>query len=268
MNPDKITPSALLEKKRRSEKIVALTAYDHFSAKVLDAVGVDIILVGDSLGMVFLGYENTMRVTMEEMLHHTRAVTRARPRAMLVGDMPFLSYQTSVRDAVTNAGRFVRDGGAQAVKVEGGREVSEQIRAILNAGIPVMGHLGMRPQQTLRVEGYRVYGKDKREATRIWEDAILLQKLGVFALVLECVPAVLARKIGKALRIPVIGIGAGKDCDGQILVLHDLMGFTDFPKPKFVKRYLDMATLMKKAVHQYKKEVLLGIYPGKEHSYE
>ncbi len=268
MKPDKITPSFLAQKKKRGEKIVALTAYDHFSAKILDAVGVDIILVGDSLGMVFLGYENTMRVTMEEMLHHIRAVTRARPRAMLVGDMPFLSYQTSTREAVANAGRFVRDGGAQAVKVEGGHEVADKIRVILEAGIPVMGHLGMRPQQTLRVEGYRLQGKDKRDAVRMLKDAKLLEKLGVFALVLECVPSALASKISKALRIPVIGIGAGKDCDGQILVLHDMVGFTDFPKPKFVKRYADMATMMKKAVYQYKKEVIAGVYPDREHSYD
>ncbi len=265
---DKITASCLHEKKQRGEKIVAITAYDNMSAKIVDTAGVDVILVGDSLGMVFLGYENTMRVAMEEMLHHMRAVTRARPRALLVGDMPFMSYHGSSRDAVLNAGRFVRDGGAQAVKLEGGAEVADKIRAILDSGIPVMGHLGMRPQQTLRVEGYRVQGRDARSAAEMMKDAKLLEKLGVFALVLECVPAALARKISRALKIPTIGIGAGIDCDGQILVLHDLIGFTDFPKPKFVKRYLDMATLMKKAVAQYKKEVVKGIYPDEEHSYK
>lgn len=246
---------------------MAITAYDNLSAKIVDEIGVDVILVGDSLGMVLLGYENTMRVTMEEMLHHTRAVTRARPKAMLVGDMPFMSYHASTRDAVQNAGRFIRDGGAQAVKVEGGSEMAEKIQSILDSGVPVMGHLGMRPQQTLRVEGYRVQGRDAKTAAQICKDAKLLEKIGIFALVLECVPSALARKISRALKIPTIGIGAGKDCDGQILVLNDLIGFTDFPKPRFVKRYLDMATLMKKAVYRYKQEVVGGMYPDEKHSY-
>ncbi len=262
-----MTASLLREKKQRGEKIVAITAYDNLSAKIVDEIGVDVILVGDSLGMVLLGYDNTMRVTMEEMLHHTRAVTRARPKAILVGDMPFMSYHASARDAVQNAGRFVRDGGAQAVKVEGGSEMADKIQAILDSGVPVMGHLGMRPQQTLRVEGYRVQGRDAKTAAQMLKDAKQLEKIGVFALVLECVPTALARKISRALKIPTIGIGAGKDCDGQILVLNDLIGFTDFPKPKFVKRYLDMATLMKKAVYRYKKEVVGGIYPDEMHSY-
>lgn len=257
-----------MDKKKRGEKIVAVTAYDYLSAKIVDEVGVDIVLVGDSLGMVLLGYENTLRVTVEEMLHHMRAVSRARPKALLVGDMPFLSYQPSVRDAVHNAGRFVRDGGAQAVKVEGGGEIADKIKAILDSGVPVMGHLGMRPQQTLRVEGYRVQGKTRKDADALLKDAKLLEKLGVFSLVLECVPTDVARKISSALKIPTIGIGAGKYCDGQILVLHDLVGFTQSPKPKFVKRYADMSTLMKKAVHQYKREVVAGVYPDHGHSYE
>ena len=268
MKTNKITPSFLSEKKKRKEKIVAVTAYDYLSAKIVDEVGVDVILVGDSLGMVLLGYDSTLRVTVDEMLHHMRAATRARPRALLVGDMPFLSYQPSVRDAVQNAGRFVRDGGAQAVKVEGGHEMADRIKAILDAGVPVMGHLGMRPQQTLRVEGYRVQGKKRQDAEALLKDAKLLEKLGVFSVVLECVPTSVARKISAALKIPTIGIGAGKYCDGQILVLHDLLGFTQAPQPKFVKRYADMATLMKKAVSQYKREVRAGVYPDASHSYE
>lgn len=269
MKPNgKITASVLWEKKKAGKKIVAITAYDYFSTRIVDEMGVDVILVGDSLGMVFLGYENTLRVSMEEMLHHTRAAVRARPKGLLVADMPFISYQPSVRDAVYNAGRFIREGGATAVKVEGGREMADKISAILAAGIPVMGHLGMRPQQTLRMEGYRVQGREGKAAKKMIEDAKILEKLGVFAIVLECVPALLAKKISKALRIPVIGIGAGPHCDGQILVLHDMVGFTDFPKPKFVKRYADMATLMRKAVHRYKQEVLSGAYPDERFSYK
>ncbi len=254
-------------KKGRGEKIVALTAYDCFSAKLLDEQGLDVILVGDSVGMVFYGYESTLRVTMEDMLHHARAVTKAKPKALVVADMPFLSYQPSLRDAVHNAGRFIRDAGADAVKLEGGREMADKIKAVLDTGIPVMGHLGMRPQQTLRVEGYKVQGRDRRGAAQMLADAKLLEKLGVFAIVLECVPTALARKISRALKIPTLGIGAGPYCDGQILVLHDLIGFTDFPKPKFVKRYADMATLMRKAVYRYKKEVLSGAYPDDSHAY-
>jgi 3-methyl-2-oxobutanoate hydroxymethyltransferase len=268
MERTKIIASQLQAKKKYGEKIVALTAYDYLSAKLLDESGVDILLVGDSLGMVVLGYDNTLRVTVEEMLHHTRAVARARPKAMVVTDMPFLSYQPSVRDAVYNAGRLLREGGAEAVKIEGGEEVVDKIRAILDAGIPVVGHLGMRPQQTLRVGGYRVQGRDPKDADRMLRDARLLEEVGVLAIVLECVPTDVARTISQALRIPTIGIGAGKDCDGQILVLHDLMGFTNGSQPKFVKRYADMATEMKNAVTRYKQEVLAGSYPDKDHSYE
>ncbi len=262
----KITLSTLMEMKAEDKKITMLTAYDYLTAQALDEVGVDIILVGDSLANVILGYDNTLPVTVEEMIHHIKAVVRGARKSMVIGDMPFLSYQISTNDAVSNAGRIIKEGGAQGVKLEGGGEVAQSISCLVRAGIPVMGHLGLTPQSIHQIGGYRVQGREKQQQQKIIEDACLLQEAGVFSLVLECVPRELARQITSALRIPTIGIGAGPDCDGQVLVTQDLLGLTK-KTPKFVKCYAQIGDLMKEAFSGYVGEVRSGKFPQDKHSY-
>ena len=249
------------------EKVVSLTAYDYSTARLMDETGIHIVLVGDSLGMTMLGYENTLPVTMEQMLHHTAAVARGVKHALVVADMPFLSYQVSTSQAVENAGRFVKNAGADTVKIEGGTIRQETIRALVENGIPVMGHLGLTPQSIHVFGGYRVQGKDPAVAKRILDDAKAIEAAGVFAMVLEAMPADLAAQITEAVEVPTIGIGAGPKCDGQVLVVHDLLGLYGETSPKFVKRYAELGTAMKKAFEQYKKDVEKGSFPGPEHCY-
>jgi 3-methyl-2-oxobutanoate hydroxymethyltransferase len=255
-------------KKERGEPITMLTGYDYPTALALDQAGIDAILVGDSLGMVMLGYENTVPVTMEEMLHHCRAVARGAKSALLIGDMPFMSYQVSVEQAVTNAGRFLQEGGMHVVKLEGGRERLNAIRAIISAGIPVMGHLGLTPQSVHALGGFRPQGRTSAAAKQILEDALLLEEAGCFSLVLESVPARLAELISKRIFIPTIGIGAGAGCDGQVLVVHDMLGQFDRFTPKFVKKYADLHGEMLRAFGEYINDVLTRRYPAQEHTVE
>jgi 3-methyl-2-oxobutanoate hydroxymethyltransferase len=264
----KVTTLTLRQKKERGEPITMLTAYDYPTALSMDAAGVDAILVGDSLGMVVLGYANTLPVTMEEMLHHARAVSRGAQSALLIGDMPFMSYQASVEDAVRNAGRFLQQAGMDAVKLEGGRERVDAVCAIVGAGIPVMGHLGLTPQSVNQLGGFRPQGKTASAAKRLLEDALLLEEAGCFSLVLESVPARLAEFISQKISIPTIGIGAGVGCDGQVLVTHDLLGLFDRFTPKFVKKYADFHGEMKRAFNEYLAEVQARQFPGAEHSVE
>lgn len=253
--------------KQKGDKLTMLTAYDYSTAKLIDEAGVNAILVGDSLGNVILGYEDTISVTMEDMIHHGAAVARGAKNALVVIDMPFMSYQTSVYDAVVNAGRLMKEGRGGAVKLEGGREVCEQIRAITAAGIPVMAHIGLTPQSIHAMGGYKVQGKSEGAARRLIEDAKAVEAAGAFAVVLECVPAKLAELITKELEIPTIGIGAGNVCDGQILVYQDMLGmFSDYT-PKFVKCYANVGETMKKAFESYRKEVQEGMFPKEEHGY-
>lgn len=262
----RLTVKAIRDKKSRGEKITALTAYDFPFARVLDEEGIDIILVGDSLGMVLLGYDSTVPVAMREMLHHTKAVSRAVKRGLVVGDMPFGSYD-SVERALRNGKRFLKEGAADAVKLEGGEVIGDEVRALVRAGVPVMGHLGMTPQTANQLGGYRVQGKEKDQAERIFRDAVLLDGLGVFALVLECMPAALAARITRKVKCPTIGIGAGAKTDGQILVLHDMLGFKSGVHPKFVRLYADLEAQMRRAVASYRRDVVKGRFPSKEESY-
>jgi len=263
----KITVADIIKKKKEGRKIAALTAYDYFTSRIMNEAGIDLILVGDSLGMVVLGYENTIPVTMEEMLHHTKAVVRGNRRCLVVGDMPFLSYHISHEEALRNAGRFIQEGGAGAVKLEGGQEVAALVKKTVGAGIPVLGHIGLTPQSILNLGGYKVQGKNSASAQKLIGDAEALEDAGAFAVVLECVPTALAGEISKKLAIPTIGIGAGPLCDGQILVTHDLLGIFDKFKPRFVKQYADLKSVMGDAFSAYKKEVEEGTFPGTEHSY-
>ncbi len=267
MDRKPVTIPAIIGKKNSGSKITALTAYDFSFAKVLDATDIDIILVGDSLAMVALGFPNTLPVTMDEMIAHTRAVQRGARNSLLVGDMPFMSYQVSDEQAITNAGRFLQEGGAAAVKLEGGVRMAQKVRAIVQAGIPVMGHIGLTPQSVHQFGGYKIQGKNLLQARQIKQDARELEKAGAFAIVLEGIPDDLAQEITGCLKIPTIGIGAGPHCDGQILVLHDLLGITQDFTPKFVKRYANLDAEIKKAVGQYIEEVRSGAFPGREHSY-
>lgn len=264
----KVTTLTVRQKKERGEPISMLTAYDYPTALAVDNAGIDMILVGDSLAMVVLGYENTLSVTMEDMLHHSRAVARGARSAMLIGDMPFMSYQISVEEATRNAGRFLQEGGMDAVKLEGGRERVDAIRSITNAGIPVMGHLGLTPQSINQLGGFRAQGKTALAARRLVEDAIILEEAGCFSLVLESVPARLAELISKKLSIPTIGIGAGVGCDGQVLVTHDLLGLFDRFTPKFVKKYANFHHEMQKAFADYIEDVETKRFPTLEHSVE
>ena len=255
-------------KKEHGEPITMLTGYDYPTALALDRAGIDAILVGDSLGMVVFGYENTVPVTMEESLHHCRAVARGAKSALLIGDMPFMSYQVSVEQAVHNAGRFLKEGGMHVVKLEGGRERLDTIRAISNAGIPVMGHLGLTPQSIHALGGFHPQGRTTTAARRILEDALLLEEAGCFSLVLESVPARLAELISKRISIPTIGIGAGAGCDGQVLVVHDMLGLFDRFTPKFVKKYADLHGEMKRAFGEYIDDVVARRFPAQEHTVE
>ena len=263
----KLTVRDIIELKGAGEKIVMLTAYDASCGRLLDRSGVEIVLVGDSLGMVILGYESTVPVTMEEMLHHSRAVKHGVERALLVGDMPFLSYQVETRDAIINGGRFLKEAGCDAVKLEGGLEVCETVAAMVRAGIPVMGHIGLTPQTAGALGGYKVQGRDAQSARRLLAEAKGLAEVGAFALVLECIPDKLAAAITASIAIPTIGIGAGLECDGQVLVSHDLLGMFGKFVPSFVKRYADLAPQIAGAITAFRDEVKSGVYPDAEHSF-
>jgi 3-methyl-2-oxobutanoate hydroxymethyltransferase len=251
--------------KQRGEKFAMLTAYDAPSARLLDEAGIPIILVGDTLGMMVLGYDSTVPVTMDEMVHHVRAVVRGRTNALVVGDMPFMSYQASIDDGLRNAGRLLKEGGAHAVKLEGGRRVLELVGALTDAGIPVMGHLGLTPQSVNQLGGYPVQGRDE-QADEIMRDAKDLEAAGIFSLVLEAIPAELGKKITASLDVPTIGIGAGPDCDAQVLVWHDFLGITQ-RVPRFVKRYADIGDAIRDAARAFAAEVAAGTYPDADHSY-
>ncbi len=257
----------LREMKESKEKIVMLTAYDYPTARVLDEAGVEVILVGDSLGMTGLGYETTLPVTMEEMVHHTKAVARGAKRSLVVGDMPFMSYQASVEEAVRNAGRFIKEGNAHAVKLEGGREILKVVSAMMDIGIPVMGHIGLTPQSIHKMGGYRIQGRTADAAERLLSDALALEEAGIFSLVLEGIPWQVAKIITENLRVPTIGIGAGFYCDGQVLVTNDLLGLFFGFVPKFVKKYANLRETMAMAFKQYRDEVKEGLFPGLEHSF-
>ncbi|MGN0450312.1 MAG: 3-methyl-2-oxobutanoate hydroxymethyltransferase [Ruminococcus sp.] len=264
----KNTSVTFKESKKNGEKLTMLTAYDYTTAKLLDESGVDSILVGDSLGMVVLGYDDTLSVTMEDMIHHSAAVARGAKNALVITDMPFMSYQTSVYDAVVNAGRLVKEGKAQAVKLEGGIEFCEHIKAIVKASIPVCAHIGLTPQSINAFGGFKVQGKGKEEAQRLLDEARAVEEAGAFAVVLECVPTKLAKKISESISIPTIGIGAGAGCDGQVLVYQDMLAmYSDF-KPKFVKQYAQVGSVMKDAFRQYIDEVKSSAFPSEEHTFK
>jgi len=263
----RVSITEIKEMKQRKEKIPMLTAYDYVTAKMVDDAGVPLILVGDSLGMVMLGYESTIPVTMDEMVHHTKAVVRGARKSLVVGDMPFMTYHISISDALSNAARFIQEGGAQAVKLEGGEVVAEKVKRLVDCGIPVMGHIGLTPQSIHQLGGYKVRGKAVEEARRLLNDASVLEEAGAFAIVLECTPAPLSKLITHKLAIPTIGIGAGPDCDGQVQVISDILGlYTDFV-PKHARQYARLAGEISKAVASYMSEVTSLSFPTMEHSY-
>jgi 3-methyl-2-oxobutanoate hydroxymethyltransferase len=262
----KWTASRIRETKGQ-QKLACLTAYDYSTARLIDEAGIELILVGDSLAMTMLGYENTLPVTLEEMLHHTAAVVRGVENALVVCDMPFMSYQVSVEQALANAGRCIKQAGAGAVKIEGGAFRAPTIRALVDNGIPVLGHIGLTPQSIREMGGYKIQGRKPAQARRLLADAKALADAGVFALVLECIPTALGRAITRAVKVPTIGIGAGNGCDGQILVSHDLLGLYSQVTPKFVKRYADLGSAMKKAFASYRREVEKGAFPTAAQSY-
>jgi 3-methyl-2-oxobutanoate hydroxymethyltransferase len=262
----KITSSTLLDKKQRHEPITCLTAYDYASARLVDEAGIDMILVGDSLGMVMLGYDNTLPVTVEEMLHHTRAVRRGVKRAFLVADMPFASYHVSDEEAIRNAARFIKDG-AEAVKIEGGEKRAQLVERLVDAEIPVVGHIGLTPQSLHSMGGYKVQGKSLKAVEQLMHDALALERCGACCVVLEGIPREVAALITQEIEIPTIGIGAGPDCDGQVLVFHDVLGLTFAPPPKFVRRYADLGSTITNAVQAFKSDVKSGSYPSDEESY-
>jgi 3-methyl-2-oxobutanoate hydroxymethyltransferase len=265
---DRVTVPLIQARKKTGEKITALTAYDYSLASIMDAAGVDILLVGDSLGMVVLGYENTLPVTMEEMIHHAKPVVRAAKRALVIGDMPFMSYHLSQEQALANAGRFVKEAGAGAVKIEGASPRRLRLlEALIEAGIPVLGHIGLTPQSVFRLGGFKVQGTTPAAARRLIAEARSLEKAGAFALVVECVPAEVAGEITSAVGIPTIGIGAGPACDGQIIVFHDLVGCHGGYLPKFVKMYADLHEVISQAVGRYRDDVRSGAFPDPEHAY-
>ena len=264
----RVTIAEIKDMKQRKERIPMLTAYDYVTAKMVDEAGIPLILVGDSLGMVMLGYESTIPVTMEEMLHHTRAVVRGARRALIIGDMPFMTYHISVSDALHNAARFIQEGGAQAVKLEGGEIVAEKVRRLVGCGIPVMGHIGLTPQSIHQLGGFKVQGKTEEAAEGLFKDACVLEDAGAFAIVLECVPAPLSRLITQRVSIPTIGIGAGPDCDGQVQVISDILGlYSDFV-PKHAKQYVRLAEEIKTAVADYMAEVKSVSFPTAKESYD
>lgn len=264
----KNTAATLMSQKQSGEKITMLTAYDYTTACIADECGVNSILVGDSLGMVMLGYDTTLPVTMEDMIHHTKAVSRGAKNAFIVGDMPFMSYQTSVYDAVVNAGRLIKEGGAHAVKLEGGAAVCPQIKAIVDSSIPVVAHLGLTPQSVNAFGGFKVQGKTYDKAKQIIDDALKIQETGACAVVLECVPADLAAIITEKLTIPTIGIGAGAQCDGQVLVYQDMLGMTAGHTPKFAKLFADVGALMREGFKAYISETQSGEFPAAEHTFK
>ena len=263
----KLTIQDIISMKKNGERISMLTAYDASFAGLIDAAGIDMVLVGDSLGMVLLGYNSTIPVTMDEMLHHCRAAGRGVKRAVLVGDMPFMSYQVSQNEAISNAGRFLKEAGCDAVKLEGGTEICDTVKAIVKAGIPLMGHIGLTPQTASQLGGYRVQGRDADSARRLLQSARDLEAADVFAIVLECIPAQLSEAITRMVSIPTIGIGAGKHCDGQVLVTHDMVGMFEKFNPSFVKQFAKLAPQIKDAVADYNKEVKNGSFPAEEHSF-
>lgn len=265
---EKVSILELQQKKNEGQPITMLTAYDYPGAMLVDEAGIDMILVGDSLAMTVLGHPNTVAVTMDEMLHHCRAVARGAKRAFLVGDMPFMSYQADRSEAVHNAGRFIKEAGMDAVKLEGGREVAETVRAIVAAGIPVMGHLGLTPQSATKLGGYKVQAKTAAAAQRLLEDALALEEAGCFSIVLEAVPTPVAEAASKKLAIPTIGIGAGPGCDGQVLVFHDILGLFDRFTPKFVKRYAELRQPILDAFRAYRQEVENRAFPTEAHSFK
>ncbi|MCX7770213.1 MAG: 3-methyl-2-oxobutanoate hydroxymethyltransferase [Proteobacteria bacterium] len=260
----KATVPNIIEKKKRGEKITMLTAYDYSTALIIDRCGVDILLVGDSVGPIFSGYENTLPVTTEEILYHTKAVSRARKNALLVSDMPFLSYQTSFEDAVRNCGLMLK-AGAEAVKLEGGQEIADLVRKLSHSGIPVMGHIGLTPQSIHSLGGYKVQGKTEDTRRKLIISAKSLEEAGVFSIVLECVPEDVAKEITENVNIPTIGIGAGRYCDGQVLVINDILGLFEGFRPKFVKKYVDLAPLIEGAVKNYVEDVKTGKFPEETH---
>ncbi len=264
----KVTISELHEKKAQAKKITMMTAYDYPTANIVDQSGMDTILVGDSLAMVVLGYDSTVPVTMEEMLHHCKAVCRGAKRAFVIGDMPFMSYQVSISKAVENAGRFIKEAGCDCVKLEGGSEMAPVVKAIVSAGIPVCAHIGLTPQTATKLSGFKVQGKDAESAKELIDSARDLEKAGAFMIVMECIPDLVAEKITSTLSIPTIGIGAGKGCDGQVLVYHDLVGLFERFTPRFVKQYMNLAPLIKDALVQYREEVESGAFPGPEHTFK
>jgi len=268
MKRDKVTIRTLPRMKAQGEKITMLTAYDYPLARAVDEAGIEVILVGDSLGMVVLGYPTTLPVTMDDMVHHCKAVARGVSRALLVADLPFMSYQVSREDALRNAGRLVKEGGAEAVKLEGGAEVLGAVEALVGAGIPVMGHLGLTPQSYHQMGGYRVQARTAEEADRLLKDAGALERAGIFSLVLEGIPSEVARRVTETLTVPTIGIGAGSSCDGQVLVAHDMLGLQEDLSPKFVKRYAQGRQVFLEAMRQFRTEVRSGRFPGPEHSYD
>ncbi|HUV53262.1 MAG TPA: 3-methyl-2-oxobutanoate hydroxymethyltransferase [Dehalococcoidia bacterium] len=263
----RVTITQIKEMKQKGEKISMLTAYDYSTAKLIDEAGIPLILVGDSLGMVVLGYGSTIPVTMDEMIHHTKAVVRGATKALIVGDMPFMTYQVSIEDALRNAARFMQEGGAQAVKLEGGEVMAETVKKIVSYGIPVMGHIGLTPQSVHQLGGFKVVGKTSEAAIRMLNDAIALDEAGAFAIVLECVPEPLSKLITEKVSAPTIGIGAGKYCDGQVQVISDLLGlYTDFV-PKHAKQYARLFEIIKKATADYMAEVKAGTFPTEKQSY-
>lgn len=268
MTTNRITTADIREMHRRGEKITMMTAYDYPSARLVDEAGVDMILVGDTLGMVVLGYDSTLPVTMEDMIHHTRAVMRGAKRALVVGDMPFMSYQTGWQEAMKNAARFMQEAGCGAVKLEGGRRSAETVRKLVEAGIPVMGHIGLTPQSVNQVGGWKVQGKTPAAAVQLMHDAQALEQAGAFAIVLELVPAPLAELITERLSVPTIGIGAGPGCDGQVQVFHDLLGLFDQFVPKHAGRYADAGAVIRDAVSRYIADVRSGAFPTSKHSFK
>ncbi|MBW1729913.1 MAG: 3-methyl-2-oxobutanoate hydroxymethyltransferase [Deltaproteobacteria bacterium] len=267
MNRQKITIAELHRKKQNKEKITMMTAYDYPTASLVDQAGIDTILVGDSLGMVVLGYDSTVPVTMDEMIHHCKAVGRGAKHSFIIGDMPFMSYHSSVEKAIENAGRFIKEAGCDSVKLEGGSEMAHVVKAIVDVGIPVCAHIGLTPQTATKLSGFKVQGKDAESAKALVQSARDLEQAGAFMIVMECIPDILASKITQELKIPTIGIGAGKGCDGQVLVYHDLVGLFERFTPKFVKQYINLSPQIKEALAQFKKEVEEGTFPGPEHTF-
>ncbi|RLC28009.1 MAG: 3-methyl-2-oxobutanoate hydroxymethyltransferase [Deltaproteobacteria bacterium] len=267
MDRKKMTISRLQQKKKDGRKITMMTAYDYPTARMVDAAEIDTILVGDSLGMVMLGLDSTVPVTMEDMIHHAKAVTRGTAYAFVIGDMPFMSYQVSIEKAIENAGRFIKEAGCDCVKLEGGSEMAPVVKAIVDAGIPVCAHIGLTPQTATKLSGFKVQGKDAESAREMVVSAKDLEAAGAFMIVMECIPDLLAARITGELTIPTIGIGAGRDCDGQVLVYHDLVGLFERFTPKFVKQYINLAPRIKEALVQFREEVAAGTFPGPEHSF-